>query len=167
MSVKNILQYRWLTLTLRLLLGFIFIYSGFSKLGDLAGFAEAIDNYRILPRPAINVLAIILPWIELLSGASLLSGILLRGGAILIASAMAIFTAAVATSMARGIDITCGCSTPFKIASRVGFGKLLEDVILLAAALLIFFFDKPIFSFALDLDKNPAPIENPHDAQPE
>jgi uncharacterized membrane protein YphA (DoxX/SURF4 family) len=166
MLIKNYLQHRWVSLALRLLLGFIFVYSGISKLGDLAGFAEAIDNYRILPRPAVNTFAIILPWVELLSGACLFSGVLLHGGALLITIMLAMFTAAVATSVAMGIDITCGCSTPFTTASRIGLGKLIENVALLAAALGVFFFGSPGWGFARHFDKNPMSAKNSNHSQP-
>jgi uncharacterized membrane protein YphA (DoxX/SURF4 family) len=147
MFIKSIFKKRWVILALQVLLGFTFLYSGFTKLGNLAGFAEAVSNYRLLPNPAINIFAIVLPWVELISGACLLSGILLRGGALLMTVLLIIFTGAVLAGIVRGIDITCGCSTPFTVASRIGLAKLMENAALLAIAVCIFFFGKPTFSF--------------------
>ena len=167
MFIKKFLQKEPVIFALRLLVGFIFVYSGISKLTDLAGFAEAIDNYRILPRVAVNGFAIVLPWVELIAGLCLLSGILLRGGAMLITTLLIIFTVSVFAGIVRGIDITCGCSTPFATASRIGLGKLVENMVLLTGALAVFFFGKPRLSLAQNFNKNITPAKNPPQHQPE
>lgn len=167
MFIKKIFQQAPVIFVLRVLLGFIFVYSGISKLTDLAGFAEAIDNYRILPRVAVNGFAIVLPWAEVIAGICLLSGILLRGGAMLITTLLIIFTVSVLAGIVRGIDITCGCSTPFATASRIGFAKLVENVVLLAGALAVFFFGTPRLSLAQNFNKNIPPAKNHPQRHPE
>jgi uncharacterized membrane protein YphA (DoxX/SURF4 family) len=165
--IKRIFQQQATILVLRLLVGFIFAYSGISKLADLAGFAEAIDNYRILPRVAVNGFAIVLPWAELIAGLCLISGAFLRGGAMLIAALLIIFTVSVFAGIVRGIDITCGCSTPFATASRIGFGKLIENVVLLIGVLAIFFLGKPGFDLGLSFGKNAFAKKAPPPSLPE
>jgi uncharacterized membrane protein YphA (DoxX/SURF4 family) len=147
-QIATLLKHSFFTLLLRLVLGFMFLYSGASKLDNPAQFAEAISNYQILPQAFINACAIVVPWLEIASGFAVLTGILLRGGAFLLALLLLVFTCAVGLSVLNGIDISCGCSTPISFAARVGFGKLLENFALLAAALCVFKFGKPAFSLS-------------------
>lgn len=144
----TLVKHPFFTLLLRLVLGFMFLYSGASKLENPAQFAEAISNYQILPHAFINAFAIVVPWLEVASGFAVLTGLLLRGGAFLLALLLIVFTCAVGLSMLNGIDISCGCSTPISFAARVGSGKLIENLTLLAAVLCVFKFGKPSFSLS-------------------
>jgi len=70
------------------IIGGVFIYAGAIKALDPVGFANDIDNYKILPW-AIGVgLAFYLPWLEIFCGLALVAH---RADKI------------------RGLDITCGC----------------------------------------------------------
>ena len=66
------LDNRWLSISIRVFLGAVFIYSAWPKLIDPPGFAHAVWNYRILPSEAINVAALILPWLEFVAGVALI-----------------------------------------------------------------------------------------------
>ncbi|MBD3290046.1 DoxX family membrane protein, partial [candidate division KSB1 bacterium] len=59
---------------LRWVIAALFIYAGVSKILDPATFAEDIDNYRILPYLLVSIVAVVLPWLEVLCGISLISG---------------------------------------------------------------------------------------------
>jgi uncharacterized membrane protein YphA (DoxX/SURF4 family) len=107
--VTGYLTNRWLSIVIRLALGIVFIFSAYPKIVDPPGFAHAIWNYRILPSFAINSLALILPWLELLAGAALVSGVLRRGAAAIAAVMLAIFIAALALNLIRGNPVDCGC----------------------------------------------------------
>ncbi len=135
-------------LVLRVLLGGIFLYSGSSKLAELKSFAEAIENYRLLPIAVINLFALVVPWLEVLAGLAVLTGILLRGGAFVLVLLLLVFTSAIAISIANGVDISCGCSLPFSSAARVGWKKLAENIILLGAAWSVYKYGRPVFSLS-------------------
>jgi len=107
--MSRLLQTRWLTLLVRVVLGSVFIYSAWSKIADPPGFSEMIWNYQLLPGPLVNPLAIVLPWLELLAGIALVSGLLRKGGALLIGTMLVVFIAALAADLARGIAVDCGC----------------------------------------------------------
>ena len=147
-KIITLLQHPIFALVLRVLLGGIFLYSGASKLADLKSFAEAIANYRLLPVGVINLFALVVPWVEVLAGLAVLTGILLRGGAFLLTLLLLVFTLAVALSVASGVDISCGCALPFSSAARVGWKKLLENVILLSLAWSVYKYGRPVFSLA-------------------
>jgi len=99
----------WPSRIIRVGLGLVFVYSSWSKLADPPGFAQMIWNYRILPAYLVNPAALVLPWMELLAGLALVSGILHKGAALAAALMLALFIAALATDLARGIAVDCGC----------------------------------------------------------
>ena len=132
----------WLQAGLQIAVGLVFVYSGAAKIFDLPGLADSLRNYRLLPEALIPALAIWLPWLELFAGLAVLTGYLRRGGALLLCALLGGFTLAVALSMARGIDITCGCSLPLSLSTRIGFGKFIENVLWLGATACIFLFSR-------------------------
>jgi putative oxidoreductase len=92
-----------------LIIGGIFIYAGATKAIDPAGFANDIDNYKILPWPLTVRLAFYLPWLEILCGLAVILGLLYRGGLLILTILISIFIIASIIAKARGLDITCGC----------------------------------------------------------
>src|SRR6266480_996145 len=113
-----------------LIIGGIFIYAGVIKAMDPVGFANDIDNYKILPWPLTVRLAFYLPWLEILCGLAVILGLLYRGGLLILAMLISIFIIASVIAKARGLDITCGC---FGHASKYlsFFGHLALDFVLL------------------------------------
>jgi putative oxidoreductase len=92
-----------------LIIGGIFIYAGVMKISDPAGFANDIDNYKILPWALTVRLAFYLPWLEILCGLAVILGLMYRGGLLILTALISIFIAASVIAKARGLDITCGC----------------------------------------------------------
>ena len=90
-------------------IGGIFIYAGVIKALDPIGFANDIDNYKILPWPIGVRLAFYLPWLEILCGLALITRRLYLGGLSILTALMSVFILASIVAKARGIDISCGC----------------------------------------------------------
>ncbi|MEI6085379.1 MAG: MauE/DoxX family redox-associated membrane protein [Verrucomicrobiota bacterium] len=124
---------KWFNFILRLGLGGFFIYAGVEKIIDPAGFAKSIGNYKMLPLDGVNLLAITLPWIEVLGGGLLAIGVWRRGNALLIAGLLIVFIVAVGSAMHRGLNIECGCTGTVG-GQKVGFTKIFENLGLLAVA---------------------------------
>jgi len=120
----------FISLLFRWLLGILFLYAGVVKVADPHGFAQALYNYHILPGWMINPLAIILPSVELVVGASLLVGIWTQGGALLASALLAIFAMALGISLIRGLDIACGCFSTSIGAESITWLYLVRDIIL-------------------------------------
>lgn len=99
----------WLTLRVQLALGAIFVFAAVPKILDPPSFAHMIYNYKLLPGSLIDLFALWMPWVELLSGLALVLGICRRGAAGLIGALLLAFLAAVAINLARGHAIDCGC----------------------------------------------------------
>lgn len=93
----------------RLILGVIFIIASFDKILNPAAFAQAIFNYQILPDHLINIMSIILPWLEILLGVFLLFGLWLPGTVTLTNALLISFLGALVFNVARGLDVHCGC----------------------------------------------------------
>jgi putative oxidoreductase len=92
-----------------LIIGGVFIYAGVIKALDPIGFANDIDNYKILPW-AIGVrLAFYLPWLEILCGLALIARRLYLGGLSILTALISVFIVATVAAKVRGLDITCGC----------------------------------------------------------
>jgi uncharacterized membrane protein YphA (DoxX/SURF4 family) len=104
-----------------------------SYVPDLATFAHDVGNYHVPPRALANVVAITLPWIELLAGGLLVAGIWKRASACVITAMMVVFLAAIGWAVAHGYDIYCGCLGTLE-GRRVGVTALAEDFLLLAMA---------------------------------
>ena len=93
----------------RLLLGAIFIAASIDKIVHPAAFAKIVSNYQILPGQLINIMAIVLPWLEAVLGLFIMCGWCLPGAAILANLLLVTFLGALSFAVARGIDINCGC----------------------------------------------------------
>jgi len=104
-------------------IGVLMAWAGMAKIGDLRGFAEQLHNFRMMPVPIENLIAISLPWIELVAALALIFGVRARAGALLAGALLATFTVAVLVAMLRGLDIECGCFGTHD-ATRVGWVKI-------------------------------------------
>ncbi len=127
---------------LRIALGILFIWASWDKILDPKGFVRVVQNYAILPPILANFTAIVLPWIEAVSGILLISGYYIRGSAAIVSGLMLVFMSALAWNMYRGIDVTCGCfSNELKAAATGDYVyEILRDILILGAGLRIFFY---------------------------
>ena len=123
-----------LNFILRLALGGIFLYAGAIKIVHPADFSASIGNYRLLPHELINLLAITLPWIEVVAALMLLFGIWKRTSAALIVIMLVVFLIAIGQAVARNLNIDCGCFGTVA-GRRVGLMAIGEDVLMFVAAL--------------------------------
>jgi uncharacterized membrane protein YphA (DoxX/SURF4 family) len=98
-------------LVARVVLGCVFIYASLDKINNPDLFAEAVYNYQLSPEVAVNLVALWLPWLELLSGTLLILGLWIRGSILILSGLMLLFLAALGINLARGLDIHCGCFT--------------------------------------------------------
>lgn len=117
----------------RIAIGLIFLAAALGKIVDLPAFALQIHNYRIAPVWSENLIAMVLPWVEMLAGLALVLGIRPRAGAVVATTLLLVFTAAVALAWARGLDFECGCFGKAS-AGRIGLRKLVENLGMLALA---------------------------------
>ena len=116
---------------LRVCLGTLFAGAALTKLPDMAAFAEAVANYRLLPPSMVPAFAAALVGVEIVVGVSLVAGVAARAAALVAAALLLSFTAALSQALLRGIDLACGC---FGGGDAASWWTVLRDVGLLAAA---------------------------------
>ncbi len=119
----------------QVLLGLLFLYAALAKIVDMGDLATEVHNFRLVPQWSENLIAMALPWIELLAGLALVLGVSPRAGAWVAGALLAVFTLGVIAAMARGLDITCGCFGTSSVM-RVGWAKLAENLGMLVLAAL-------------------------------
>jgi uncharacterized membrane protein YphA (DoxX/SURF4 family) len=124
---------RALVLAARVAIGVVFLAAALGKIGDPAAFALQVHNYRLAPVWSENLVAILLPWVELVAGLALVLGVRARSGAVIALTLMAMFTVAVGLAWARGLDFECGCFGKAG-AARIGARKFFENIGLVAVA---------------------------------
>jgi len=139
--VKRVLTSEYLSFALRIYLGYFFIYASLSKIPYPAQFAESIANYRLIPYMFLNLGALILPWIELVTGLFLIIGFKSRSSTILIGLLLIMFDAMVLINMYWGAPITCGCYDT--VGEPIGWKKVLENALMLVFSVQIYCFDRP------------------------
>ena len=128
-----------LALFSRIVLGVVLIYASIDKIIHPEAFAKLIGNYNVLPFGLENVVAIILPTLELIVGCCLILGIMLDGSAIITAGMMIVFIFALSQAMIRGIDVSCGCFNVSEAekGSQIGFRRIIEDIIFLGLSIML------------------------------
>jgi uncharacterized membrane protein YphA (DoxX/SURF4 family) len=94
---------------LRLAVGGTFVLAGALKIADPAKFALDVGHYRVAPHALNNLVAILVPWIEVTAGSLVLLGIWLRAAALVIAAMTVMFSLVIISALARGLNIECGC----------------------------------------------------------
>lgn len=119
----------------QVVVGAFLLGAALAKVGDPAAFAVQVHNYRLAPVWSEHLLAVTLPWVELVAGLSLVLGVRGRAGAVVAVALMALFTLAVAQAWLRGLDFECGCFGTAD-ASRIGAKKLAENLALTGVAAL-------------------------------
>lgn len=92
-----------------LLLAGIFLWAAGPKLLHPAPFAGAVAGYELLPPFAVWPVALYLPWLEAIAALALMLR-QLRISALLVLGALTlVFTAALISAWARGLQVDCGC----------------------------------------------------------
>jgi uncharacterized membrane protein YphA (DoxX/SURF4 family) len=127
-DLKQISSHPLLSIAFRLILGAVFVYAGVQKVFVPDEFSISVQNYMLLPVTLTNLVAIILPWLEIYCGVFLLAGIFVQGSALLVSLMNIVFIFALLSAIIRGLDINCGC---FGSDTPVDWLKIVENLILL------------------------------------
>ena len=124
----------------RLFVSCVFIAAGILKLRDYDLTLIAIYQYDLMSWENSGRLAAALPWLEMAGGVGLWIPRLRLGGATLCLGLSALFIAALASAVSRGLDVSCGC---FGTADLhvTAMKRLGEDVVLLILCFGLWFFE--------------------------
>ena len=107
--VKKFIDNSWIELAARWFLGATFIYASYSKILAPAVFAKIIYGYALFPSIFINLLAIVLPFVELVAGLALIVGFYPRSAVLIINAMLLAFIVSLSINIIRGHEFDCGC----------------------------------------------------------
>ena len=138
-NLRTLFNNGWIEIAFRWILGITFIYASYYKIMSPIDFAKIVYGYNFFPEVLINPIAIILPFVELISGISLLLGIYPRSAALIINGLLLAFIFILAINIIRGHEFDCGCFS----AEKAGSPKMMvaRDVIYLMMGLQVFLFN--------------------------
>ncbi|MGE5611450.1 MAG: MauE/DoxX family redox-associated membrane protein [Bacillota bacterium] len=120
-----------LLIAVRLALGITLLVSALPKILRPYDFLGNIYEYQLVGPTGGMIVAMILPWLELLLGVCLIGGLFLGGSLFTAAALMIVFTAVQSSALHRSLPISCGC---FGTTGAISYGTLLRTALLLLAA---------------------------------
>jgi uncharacterized membrane protein YphA (DoxX/SURF4 family) len=126
----------------RLVLGGLFIYASLDKIAHPEAFAKIISNYKLLPQFLINFFAVVLPWMEMISGILLVFNRFTRSAAIILSGLLLVFIAAIGINAIRGLDVTCGCFSTSSGEAESWYVLVSRDLIFLIPGLVIILYHR-------------------------
>jgi putative oxidoreductase len=127
---------------MRWILGLIFIYASFHKILAPADFAKIVYGYDLFPAVFINLIAIIIPFLELVAGLALIIGFYPRSAAIIINALLTAYLIVLTINLIRGHEFDCGCFA----ASQSGYTSSSE--VTLARDIIYFTLGLPVILFS-------------------
>ena len=122
----------------RLVLGCVLLSSSVAKLRKPYDFLANVYQYELVSPKVGLLVAMALPWLELLIAICLFGGVFLGGSFLLTVSLAAIFIAAQSSVLHRGMFISCGCfgGSPERV---IDYETLMRTVLFGALALAGYF----------------------------
>lgn len=93
----------------KLILGISFIWASYTKIQDPAAFAKIIYGYDLFPGFSINIIAIVVPFIELVVGFSLIMRLYPKSALLVINIMLVVFICLIGFNLIRGHEFDCGC----------------------------------------------------------
>lgn len=95
---------------LRWMLGSLLVWAAVSKLANPTAFLGSLYAYDMrLPQDFLKLVAIVLPWVELICGILLITETWVESALILLGVLMCVFVCATGVAWMRGLEISCGC----------------------------------------------------------
>jgi len=116
------------------------LLSGIRKILDPAAFALSVYRFHMLPDAMVNLVALYLPWLELVCAGCLLFLPRYRIAALWIALALfAIFSVGISINLLRGTAFSCGCFGDSPLALPMNGMSVARNLALILIILLALF----------------------------
>jgi uncharacterized membrane protein YphA (DoxX/SURF4 family) len=139
--IRTFFGNHWIELAARWILGGTFVYASYNKILAPAVFAKIIYGYDLFPALFINLIAIIVPFLELVAGLALIVGFYPRSASLIVNAMLLVFITALSINIIRGHEFDCGCFSINSSGQGTFTGPLIfRDFVLLALGLYIFFY---------------------------
>jgi len=129
--------FTYLIFVVRLGIGCIFLWSSLPKIRQPYDFLSSVYNYELVG-PKLGVLvAMTLPWLELLVGVCLVGGIFVSGALLASIGMSAMFTFVIASALYRGLEISCGCFSTSEIGV-ISYTTLIRTFMILLFSIAVY-----------------------------
>jgi uncharacterized membrane protein YphA (DoxX/SURF4 family) len=119
------------SLALRWSLAITFIYACIHKISVPYDFALQVATYQLLPLSIINLQAVILPWVELVTGVLLIVGLFTRPAALITCGMNIMFIVAIALALSADLQLQCGCFAAADVGDQMDSSLIVRDAIFL------------------------------------
>ena len=138
---KNLDYNPWIELTARWFLGAVFLYASYPKIVNPDHFAKIVYGYYLFPDAAINLIAIVLPFLEFFGAVALILGVYPRSAALLLNGLILAFIIVLSINLWQGKQFDCGCFSFEETGYTYTAGQLLvRDTVLFFLGLLVLLF---------------------------
>jgi len=124
-----------LSLIIRLFIGIILIYPGIQKVIDPFSLAKIIYAYDLFPHITINMIAIILPFLEIVTGVAFITGRYIGGASVISMILFSAFVIAISINLFRGHEFDCGCFSVSGGSHTSPVELLIRDIFYLACVI--------------------------------
>jgi uncharacterized membrane protein YphA (DoxX/SURF4 family) len=126
----------------RYVLAAVFLMAAVTKITDLPGFADRLVLHSALPPRLAEVVAFVLPWLELTCGLCLVFGMAVREAAAILCVLLLAF---LGLSLSRPAEPDCGCLILPRLLKSISTGPwvIIRDFVLLLCGLHIAAGSKP------------------------
>jgi len=137
-SVARLLTHRVSLRVIGVVVGAVFVYASLDKIAYPDRFADVLNDYQMLPLLAINPIALVMPWVEMVTGCALILGVWRRGAGLIATGLTVVFLVGIAQAEIRGLDIECGCFDVSGMSStKASWNLFVRDIPLLLGAMLV------------------------------
>jgi putative oxidoreductase len=136
-----LLSNSWIEMAARWILGLTFIYASIHKIVTPADFAKIVYGYDLFPAVFINLIAIVIPFLELITGLALVSGLYPRSAAIIINALLLAYIIVLTVNLIRGHEFDCGCFS----AAQSGYTS--SPAVTLVRDIIYFILGMPVILF--------------------
>jgi len=109
MSEQNSTQGDWFQLVLRIIIAGVFLYAAVPKILNPQEFYLNILGYNFIQGTPAKLVAIWLPWAELIAAIGIVFNVWMRANLRLIQVMLSGFIILLVLTLIRGIDADCGC----------------------------------------------------------
>ena len=118
------------SLTVRLILGLIFVVAGIEKALDVRLFLFTVQQLDVFPAPVIlPAVIVVIAW-EISVGLAMLLGFYTRIAAGLLAALLLSFIAVISLALIHDKTVDCGCFGS-AVSEHLGLGVILRDILLM------------------------------------
>ena len=118
---------------LRLIICGTFVYAALDKIMHPDQFARIIYNYHQVPGQLINIFALFLPWVEIISGVLIIVGYWEKAATLIIGGMLVMFIIALSQALIKGVNIECGCFSTTSKAKGPVKDLIFRDALMLLA----------------------------------